>query len=212
MASTARVVCWRNCDEWLHVYRQLYSFDEPEAQKKGVDRVAAWTSRSGGKLPLAIESTANLISAYLGLAAVESGVQGRLMLAMALVRFVNGMVDQVQKGMFARSVQSIADEIGLPDWLVDLRHEATHASLPSMETLHCGMRVSLSWLRDQYWEAQLNIHQSSTEKLDQLLSDYRDQALSDQLKREKKGRATKTSKVTALAKEITSFVSLSNQW
>lgn len=211
MASTPRVVCWQNREEWLYVYITLYNFDNPEAQRRGVDRVAAWKSRSVGKLPLAIESTANLISAHLGLADVGT-VQGRLSLAMAIVRFVNGMVDQVQKGKFARSVQSVAEEIGLPDWLVDLRHEATHASLPSMDTLHCGLRASLSWLQGEYWEAQLKMHEDNMEKLLQLLNKYRDVALSHVLRRNKMTKFKTNSKLLELSKEITSLVSMSNLW
>ncbi|XP_078383014.1 uncharacterized protein LOC144665624 [Oculina patagonica] len=213
MASTARVVCWQNREEWLHVYRTLFNFDDPEAQRRAVNRVDAWKSRSMGKLPLAIESTANLISAHLGL--VDGGtrdVQVRLTLAMAIVRFVNGMVDQVQKGKFARSVQSIGEEIGLPDWLVDLRHEATHASLPSIETLHCGLRASLAWLQEEYWEAQINIHEESTEKLQQLLSKYRDVALSHVLKRKKMSKFKSNSALTELSNEIASLISMSNLW
>lgn len=213
MASTARVVCWQNREEWLHVYRALFNFDDPEAQRRAVDRVAAWKSRSVGKLPLAIESTANLISAHLGLVdGGTRGVQGRLTLAMAIVRFVNGMVDQVQKGKFARSVQSIGEEIGFPDWLVDLRHEATHASLPSIETLHCGLRASLTWLQDKYWEAQLNMHEESTGKLQQLINKYRDVALSHVSRRKKMSKFKSNSELTELSNEIASLISMSNLW
>lgn len=213
MASTPRVVCWRNREEWLYVYRTLFNFDDPEAQRRALDRVAAWKSRSVGKLPLAIESTANLISAHLGL--VDGGtqdVQVRLTLAMAIVRFVNGMVDQVQKGKFARSVQSIGEEIGLPDWLVDLRHEATHASLPSTETLLCGLRASLAWLQEEYWEAQINMHEESSEKLKQLLNRYRDAALGHVLKSKKMTTFKSNSKLTELSNEIASLITMCNLW
>ena len=213
MACTARVVCWQNREEWLYVYRTLFNFENPDAQRRAADRVAAWKSRSVGKLPLAIESTANLISAHLGL--VDLGtrdVEGRLTLAMAIVRFVNGMVDQVQKGKFARSVQSIGEEIGLPDWLVDLRHEATHASLPSLETLHCGLRASLSWLEDEYWKAQLNMHEDSMAKLQQLLNKYRDVALRHVLRRKKMTNFKSNSELTDISNEIANFISMSNLW
>ena len=195
------------------MYRALYSFNEPDIQKKGVDRVAAWRSRSAGKLPLAIECTANLVSAQLVLDNVGE-VQGRLTLAMAIVRFVNGMADQVQKGKFARSVQSIADEIGLPDWLVDLRHEATHASLPSMETLQSGLHVSLSWLQEEYWQAQINMHEENEEKLSQLMKEYRDVALSQVSSRPQKTAKLKISvkKMKEISDEITNVVSISNLW
>ena len=209
MASSARVVCWQNHEEWLHVYRTLYNFDDPEAQRRGIHRVAVWKSRSMGKLPLAIECTANLISAHLG---STSNIQERLTLAMAIVRFVNGMVDQDQKGKFARSVQSIAEEIGLPDWLVDMRHEATHANLPSIDTLRSGLRASLSWLQGKYWDAQLNIHDGNTKRLMQLLENYRDVALRHALRKKKTSKVKTKSKLTELSKDITSLVSMSNLW
>lgn len=208
MATEARVVCWQNREEWLYVYRALYNFDDPEIQRTGVDRVAAWKSRSAGKLPLAIECTANLVSSRL--ANVVDEIQGRLTLAMAIVRFVNGMVDQVQKGKFARSVQSIAGEIGLPDWLVDLRHEATHASLPSMETLQNGLHVSLCWLQEEYWEAQIKTHEENEQKLSRLLNEYRDVALICASKKQMKGK--NSSKMKELSDEIASIVSTSNLW
>lgn len=213
MTSKARVVFWQDREEWLYVYRTLFNFDNPDAQRGAVDRVAAWKSRSVGKLPLAIESTANLVSAHLGLADLGTrDVEGRLTLAMAIVRFVNGMVDQVQKGKFARSVQSIGEEIGLPDWLVDLRHEATHAGLPSMETLHCGLRASLSWLQNEYWDAQLSMHEDSMEKLHQLLNKYRDVAFSHVLKRKKMTKFKRKSELTDLSNEIASLISMGNLW
>lgn len=42
------------------------------------------------------------------------------------------MVDTLQRRVFARSVSSLATQLGLQHWLVDLRHEATHATLPSI--------------------------------------------------------------------------------
>lgn len=209
MASSARVVCWQNHEEWLHVYRSLYNFDDPEAQRRGIHSVAVWKSRSMGKLPLAIECTANLISGHLG---STGNIQERLTLAMAIVRFVNGMVDQDQKGKFARSVQSIAEEIGLPDWLVDMRHEATHANLPSIDTLRSGLRASLSWLQGEYWDAQLNIHDGNTKRLMQLLENYRDVAMRHALRKKKMSKVKTKSKLTELSKDITSLVSMSNLW
>lgn len=54
---------------------------------------------------------------------------------MAMVRFVNSVVDAQQNGMFAQSIASIARRVGLPTWFVDLRHAATHEDLPSLQVL-----------------------------------------------------------------------------
>lgn len=208
MANIPRVVCWANRDEWTEIYQCLYSFEDVNLQRKGVDRIMAWKSRSGGKLPLAIECTLDLVLAHLADSqAFTPEVQ--LILSMALVRFVNGMVDLNQKGLYARSVQAIAEEIGLPDWLVDLRHEATHAKLPSQHTLRAGIPVALSWLREEYWEAQINMHKDSEDKLCEMIDSY--QALCAK-KKKKKNIEKREQKVKVVAREITDFVSNNNLW
>ena len=72
-------------------------------------------------------------------------------LALALIRFVNGIADQNQKSAFAQSVLSIADSVGLPRYLVDLRHACTHDRLPSARVLKRGVECALEWLRVNYW-------------------------------------------------------------
>jgi ribosomal biogenesis protein LAS1 len=53
---------------------------------------------------------------------------------------VNGLVDPLQVGAYARSISSIAAQLGLPSWLVELRHAATHEDLPSLELLRDAAR------------------------------------------------------------------------
>ena len=55
--------------------------------------------------------------------------------ALAIIRLINGLVDPLQQGVYARPISSIAAQIGLPSWLVELRHAATHEDLPSLRLL-----------------------------------------------------------------------------
>lgn len=75
----------------------------------------------------------------------------RLMYAMAIIRFVNGLVDREQKGKFAKSINSLARSMGLPSWFVDLRHASTHERLPSLTVLRAGAVQAVGWLHDNYW-------------------------------------------------------------
>lgn len=86
-----------------------------------------------------------------------------------------------QKGVYARSVQTIAEEMAIPDWLVDVRHDATHSSLPSLEVLETGCHIALAWLKTNYWDQTLQcINAGKTsfcidefnEMLDQYVMDY----------------------------------------
>ena len=60
--------------------------------------------------------------------------------AAAIIRLVNGLVDPLQLSAYARSIASIAAQLGLPAWLVELRHAATHEDLPSIEVLRDAAR------------------------------------------------------------------------
>lgn len=74
----------------------------------------------------------------------------RLSYSMALVRLVNGYVDNYE-GNSNFPVYHIAKAIGIPSHFVELRHTATHDSLPSLELLRDVSRQALKWLWNNYW-------------------------------------------------------------
>jgi ribosomal biogenesis protein LAS1 len=51
----------------------------------------------------------------------------------------------------ASSVALLAETVGLPRSVVDIRHEAAHHELPSLQLLRLGARQALEWLRASYW-------------------------------------------------------------
>ncbi|KAJ3207312.1 Ribosomal biogenesis protein las1l [Dinochytrium kinnereticum] len=146
-------------------------------------KVKAWNSR--GKLPLAIDSTASFAEVWLrdGLGgALPSGVSEhelRLMYTMVFIRFVNGMVDPAQKGVFAASVVSVAESLGLPTWFVDLRHAGTHDHLPSISILRSGCNQAMQWLHDNYWVQQQLYMKDTFSEVKNLLGLYQSAFLSD---------------------------------
>jgi hypothetical protein len=96
-------------------------------------------------LPHALESLLSILVAVQqdsasGTHPPSSSLSLRQSYATALIRLVNGLVDPLQAGMYARSILSIAAQIGLPVWLVELRHAATHEDLPSLELLRDGVK------------------------------------------------------------------------
>ena len=58
----------------------------------------------------------------------------------AILRLVNGLVDPLQAGTYARPMAAIAQQLGIPSWLVELRHAATHEDLPSLGLLREAAR------------------------------------------------------------------------
>lgn len=45
--------------------------------------------------------------------------------------------------------------MGVPEWIVELRHNATHGSLPSLSMLRSAAQWALQWLKVEFWEKQL---------------------------------------------------------
>ncbi|CAL1549172.1 unnamed protein product, partial [Lymnaea stagnalis] len=56
----------------------------------------------------------------------------------------------------AQPVHLIARNLGIPEWIVRLRHDATHSSLPSLDVLATGAKWALNYLRENFWECQTN--------------------------------------------------------
>lgn len=147
-----RVVPWTCQEEWEFVMAALYAEGEAAVQE-GCRFVRMWEHR--GRIPTAVEATGNLALMRLQLArAAEAGEDLhvlRLAATMALVRFVNEMVDPGQKGAYAQPITRLAEQIGLPRTLVDLRHSGTHDELPSVGVLQLAIEQALAWLLAAYW-------------------------------------------------------------
>ncbi|KAF4321296.1 hypothetical protein BBO99_00004552 [Phytophthora kernoviae] len=160
--DTKSAVAWLNWTEWQEVHEGLFSSD-PYDQQRFVSRIASWRSRV--QLPVAINATAQLVELQLHEQISQHhhhavGVSSRshmelsLLYASVIVRCVNGLVDGSQKGAYATAVSLLAQRIGIPLWVVDLRHESTHNQLPSLPVLRFATQHLLAWLRANYWGAQ----------------------------------------------------------
>lgn len=116
--------------------------------------MAAWRSR--GKVPVAVCATASLVE--ITLLDTEDTPIGqwclRHLYSMALIRLINALVDTAQKGRFALSVDALLRRLEWPSWLGDLRHEATHGSLPAIELLRLAAQTALSKLHERFWLPQ----------------------------------------------------------
>ncbi|KAJ2878726.1 rRNA-processing protein las1 [Coemansia aciculifera] len=155
MLKFPKVVPWASTEEYMTVADCLYSSDISE-RKRGVAIIKAWRAR--GRVPVAIEATASLAEMCVADHEQRHGVticQLQHMYAMALIRFVNSIVDLEQKGVYAQSVAMLAGRIGMPAWFVELRHAGTHEQLPSLATLRSACAQALLWLRDYYWSKQV---------------------------------------------------------
>ncbi len=165
--STPRLVPWKGWDEWMHVYRNL--FNEMVGNNNNNNNNNIWATkirsslgtinmwRTRCKVPLYVDCTANIFKSLLDHRMNTSSKSPnvyRLSYSMSIVRLVNGVVEKEQRGQYAQAVSGIAERIGLPRSLVDLRHEATHGDLPSLTRLNAAAIMALEWLHNRYWRIQ----------------------------------------------------------
>ncbi|XP_041112060.1 ribosomal biogenesis protein LAS1L-like isoform X2 [Polyodon spathula] len=152
--KVGHVVAWINKAEWDQVLEYLYSKD-CSVQKYALQRISAWRGRYGSSTPVAVESTADLVRCQV-VDASGRGCTDELVLlyGMALVRFVNLITERKQKTI-SIPLRRLANEMNIPEWIVNLRHDITHGKLPSLKWCRKGCECVLKWLRQEYWSRQL---------------------------------------------------------
>lgn len=152
-APTPKRVSWTCWAEWSAVRHALYHTD-PLHRTWALTQLNVWRGR--GQLPHAVEATGQLVELMANTNQSDgcSATQLTLMASMAILRFVNGLVDPAQTRGHAQSVSSLAEQMKLPRMFVDIRHDATHNQLPSLPLLLLAANQALSWLETNYWKVQ----------------------------------------------------------
>ena len=138
---------------------------------EALEAVTVWKARSHAMeaLPHAVESTAALTQVYwrdiqhqqqhyqqqqqtTAGAIPVSVTELRLSYSSAIVRCINGYADALQQQRFlAAPVSVLCGQLGIPSWLVDIRHEASHNALPTLPVLRLAAVTLLEYLQTEYW-------------------------------------------------------------
>ncbi|XP_039277110.1 uncharacterized protein LOC111056163 [Nilaparvata lugens] len=159
ISQNTKFVPWYSTAEWRGVYKKIYS-DDTETMQDAYKKLCIWNARSTD-LPAGIESTMELLQVMLRDRSCQdqnsrsySEKDLALMYSSAILRFLNhlkSMHRQVKENKVA-SMYDMASEYGIPDWIINLRHEASHqCSLPSIHILRSAWVIAFEWLKDNYW-------------------------------------------------------------
>ena len=148
----SRYICtaWRTQESWQAAYRDLFSC-VPSAIKHGLDIVQCWQARY--KVPVGVEVTCELLQAKL--ASLDSSVNPHTLQqvsSLALIRFVNGISDLYQDCAVPKSIKDTLFAIGIPVWICDQRHDATHHVMPCYSLLARAIEFCLDWIESYYWK------------------------------------------------------------
>ncbi|ESO89197.1 hypothetical protein LOTGIDRAFT_229092 [Lottia gigantea] len=156
-------------EEFIKVYEELFHTNNIYDIQHAIDRIQAWKNRSN-RLPVAIEASRELTIALLlykvnqaSNTVFEKQEEICRELSLAIVRFVNHITEGGQTREFARPIIVIAKEYGIPEWIVHLRHEITHSSIPAFDVLLRGVNTALQWLQERFWDVQIQTSPSKAQ-------------------------------------------------
>ncbi|ERM98114.1 uncharacterized protein LOC18426107 isoform X1 [Amborella trichopoda] len=156
-----KLVPWQSWDQWNFVREKLLS-SSPASVSSALEKIVGWRSR--GCLPISVSITAAIVEIqqrdpFFSVCSHDNELDSEEILAMAysmaIMRLVNGFVEQSHKKMRV-SIADAAEAIGLPRLLIDIRHECAHRELPSLQLLRHASVKALDWLKSYYWEPQKN--------------------------------------------------------
>lgn len=145
---------WYNTKEWNDVYNNIFDPSSTLATKQNaLDQLLIWKARCPS-LPSGVEATMSLLNVHIqdrGQHEICTDHMLRLAYTSALLRFVNHMFDkETAKGL---SLFQAARTFGVPEWIIELRHDAAHSNkLPNLELLREASSISFDWLQKNYWE------------------------------------------------------------
>jgi hypothetical protein len=104
--------------------------------------------------------------------------ESSLAYATAVLRSVNGLADVLQQHRAtASSVAYLSSQLGIPTWLVNIRHEATHNQLPSLSVLRLAATTLLHYFDSVYWEPLRVQREEHVHRAKELLFEYEKSAL-----------------------------------
>lgn len=155
----ARLVVFRSDKDVIELRSLLYG--SPDEQIRGLAKCRAYEVR--GQLPASVHTTCLLVSAVLGDVPFSDMYAIRLQYSMAIIRFVNETLDSAQTAKQVIPLHVLAEQCGLPNSFVELRHAATHEDLPSVYILRDMCSRALDWLYTCYWDLQTTNHEPKSQ-------------------------------------------------
>jgi len=160
-----RKVSWLCDEEWYQTYEQLF-YGSVEEQWQALDTVNVWRLRfAGGSIPVAIEATSRLLEALLVAGDLKDGAC-RQILSAGITQFIGLMTERGLKGNTRKPIHEIGEDLGIPEWITNLRHEMAHGPLPPLVLLEKAVVFALDWLKHNHWDVQVDLLLASRNKHD----------------------------------------------
>lgn len=60
-------------------------------------------------------------------------------------------------GNTRKPIHEVGEDLGIPEWLTNLRHEMAHGPLPPLVLLEKAVVFALDWLKHNHWDVQVDL-------------------------------------------------------
>ncbi|XP_037079007.1 uncharacterized protein LOC119099993 [Pollicipes pollicipes] len=151
-------VPWCSSDEWQKLRALVCSIQEDSTNTAKLRLTISILRCLMSRLPsppIGALMTSELLQAFLSVAGDTDVAtrDGRSQMAFAIIRFVNYVSHAFQEPdkFGVLPLHKMAARQNVPDWLVTLRHDASHGALPPAHLLGCAMSAALRWVVAEYW-------------------------------------------------------------
>lgn len=162
------VVPWFSKEEWIEVYKATFS-DDVKKWKHAFGTMTVWQSRLY-RTHIGIAVTRHLLQAKIldsdpaASQELKSGAN-----AIAITKFVSTIIKiPAERYHESQSQSYLAEKIGLPVYLVELRNEVNHGSRSWFggQTMRMAVDTCYKWIKDYYWDKEFAKYTKENEAAD----------------------------------------------
>lgn len=145
--------------EWNRV-RTLFQSENLEELEECLAILSMWHSRMGNSIPVAISMSDLLVRLAIAELRITSDSNQwmkmeelKMQHCIAIIRFIN-YVNEICQCPRPTSIVKAVQQLGIPSWLVEIRHNASHSHVPPIGTLRTAFQFCRQWLWDHFWTRQ----------------------------------------------------------
>ncbi|KAI1717647.1 las1-like domain-containing protein [Ditylenchus destructor] len=145
--------------EWMKV-QELYQSNDIECLKSSCEVFNMWKCRMGDATPIFIDISELIHRAMLRDKSLSRDILDNtdiaLIFASAIIRFINFVNECCQPGVRSLSIATAVSQMEIPNWIVEIRHQAAHEHMPPVDFMRKALRFCRDWLWERYWSRPFN--------------------------------------------------------
>ena len=178
-------VPWKNSNEFILFYNEYFKsddyisianfnyFDKPIlniSSNKGYDMLNTWLCTYNNNKIIILSSTLSLINIInyniteFSKVDYNNDIELNSINAHNLIQIVNQIIDELKKKRkLSQNMFEISRQINFPEYIIDLRHSATHKQTSNNLTMFKAFIDCLKYLKEYYFDKQYEIYKTEIE-------------------------------------------------